>query len=287
MDVRVQSAIDGLDRLGLDRGHREILQKIGSLPTADRILNAIEKRLPEAQRRRVAVKVEVDPDGAWPGVSFESELILLADVVSWAQRPEPFEVATPTERLKALEIVRKSVESLTSVLGGSEMTPYEVTDALCDLQRDAVDRAMATDEASIVRRVMLEGLADFDHSLLTDDVRQKVIGFVSEEVTSRRGFEEYGDSERRAASMAAGVVAQDPIAYLRALQRGYEAWAKLIPTVLRPGREQAERLRVMRELTAHFRERYGSPLRAAVLDLLSAFYDTSTLTEADISKLAP
>jgi len=65
-------------------------------------------------------------------------------------------------------------------------------------------------------------------------------------------------------------------------------WVATSETILKkPNDPNAKRLYFLRQITRAFVSEFGSPCRAAALELATVFFDCSDLNEAAISKLAP
>lgn len=85
----------------------------------------------------------------------------------------------------------------------------------------------------------------------------------------------------------------DPTAALNALQEALiplasaaEDWASTPPRVTKPDAPNAARLRFIREITALFRQMYGTPLREPVAALTSAVF-SDPIDVSTVAKLAP
>lgn len=93
--------------------------------------------------------------------------------------------------------------------------------------------------------------------------------------------------ERRMAEFASLACVGNPLLLLEAMRSGISNWASTAPLIPKPEAANAARLRLIRELTAYFWTRYGTPLRAHTLAIASVFFDCSGLDESTIAKLAP
>lgn len=71
------------------------------------------------------------------------------------------------------------------------------------------------------------------------------------------------------------------------LTQGLDEWADRDRVVVKPGHPNAARLYFIRQMTRHFVEKYGRPLRAETLALASLFFDCASLDEAALSVIAP
>lgn len=89
------------------------------------------------------------------------------------------------------------------------------------------------------------------------------------------------------AYQVAKSIVRHPNSALDALVADVAEWASETPELAKPKDPNAERLIFIRRLTAYFRRVYGTPLRGCVLAITEAFFDSDTLDEAAIAKLAP
>jgi hypothetical protein len=194
---------------------------------------------------------------------FEEHVLQLGDWVANNLKPPPFhEAATQSQRRLLATRTARAIEDLRDVL-------REV-----DLEEEGGLPQLSSELSR----------AQDKHFQATWD---RLVQSESDPANERAPEIDLSESARMTASLVSSVGPLSPEIVLQCLESAITAWSAESPLVPRPGRPNAERLRFIRGMTSHFRKRYGTPLRAAVLAIAGCFFDCTDLSESDIAKLAP
>lgn len=240
----------------------ELLETMAASTECSNVWNAIQKRVGAATELYENLRPEQRfPSGklgsmfqAWTRPDVRFEVGDLAYVVQGALREPCFrDSATSAQRRRFNAKFSRAATSLIELLdelGGDEFTLDEFGGPLTDFARSTAHGA-----CEILR-----------------NQKPNVIVNESAELAARIAAIDCVDHLGQMIYIMTGEVAR---------------WSKVDPLIPKPLATNARRLRLIRKLSAHFNNRYETPLRACVLAITGVFFDIDGLNEATITKLAP
>lgn len=242
------------------------LEKLESSRECEGVWGAIEKRMDLASALHAKTLREIFGEDFERAkeiaeTSFEWEVCRLVGAIGEALRSVSFhEGAKIAQRKQLLTAANKAVAELKRIL--VLLSDDEVVNLDLSRRLDKFGQTCAARTITDLSKVTTPGWEKYA-AAAADPVAAAIAEFSAMSVTSQ------------------------PSVMLDAIQAGVFEWASRDPLIPKPGSQNADRLRMIRVLTQHFKWRYATPLRAQVLAIVGIYFDATGLSESDIAKLAP